>query len=87
VNRKANGKPDPVAAERDIREPFGRMAMNDEETWRLLPAAHVRKAHGAADPSQYVRAEPEGGDIEDQGFGWQNRPLAAAMARRRSPAG
>jgi len=68
-----NGKPDPVAAARDIRETFGRMAMNDEETVALIAGGHTfGKAHGAADPSQYVRAEPEGGDIEDQGFGWQN---------------
>jgi catalase-peroxidase len=68
-----NGKPDPVAAARDIRETFARMAMNDEETVALIAGGHTfGKAHGAADPSKYVGLEPEGADIEEQGLGWKN---------------
>jgi len=68
-----NGKPDPVAAARDIRETFFRMAMNDEETVALIAGGHTfGKTHGAGDPS-FMGPAPEGGEIEDQGLGWKSR--------------
>ncbi len=68
-----NGNPDPVAAARDIRETFARMAMNDEETVALIAGGHTfGKTHGAGDPS-LIGAEPEGGALEDQGLGWKSK--------------
>jgi catalase-peroxidase len=68
-----NGKADPVASARDIRETFARMAMNDEETVALVAGGHTfGKAHGAADPGKYVGPEPEGASIEELGLGWKN---------------
>ncbi len=66
-----NANPDPVAAAKDIRETFGRMAMNDEETVALIAGGHTfGKTHGAADPEPYVGAEPEAASLEEAGLGW-----------------
>ena len=68
-----NANPDPVAAARDIKETFRRMAMNDEETVALIAGGHTfGKTHGAADADEYVGPEPEGASIEEQGLGWKN---------------
>ena len=68
-----NGNPDPIGAAQHIRETFGRMAMNDEETVALIAGGHTfGKTHGAADPEKYVGTEPAGAPIEEMGLGWKN---------------
>jgi catalase-peroxidase len=68
-----NGKADPLAAARDIRETFARMAMNDEETVALIAGGHTfGKAHGAANPEKHVGPAPEGATLKEQGLGWKN---------------
>jgi catalase-peroxidase len=68
-----NGNPDPIASARDIRETFGRMAMNDEETVALIAGGHsFGKTHGAADPTKYIDREPAAAGIEEQSLGWKN---------------
>lgn len=76
-----NGSPDPIAAARDIRETFARMAMNDEETVALIAGGHsFGKTHGAADPGKYVGKEPAAATMAEQGMGWSNTYESGAGA-------
>jgi catalase-peroxidase len=76
-----NGNPDPLKSAIDIRETFGRMAMNDEETVALIAGGHTfGKTHGAADPLKHVGAEPEGAGLAEQGLGWSNSYNSGAGA-------
>ncbi|MBN8670390.1 MAG: catalase/peroxidase HPI [Chitinophagales bacterium] len=76
-----NGNPDPIAAARDIRETFARMAMNDEETVALIAGGHsFGKTHGAADPGKYVGKEPAAATMAEQGMGWSNTYESGAGA-------
>ena len=73
IQEGPNANPDPIGSAHDIRETFGRMAMNDEETVALVAGGHTfGKAHGAADPDKYVAAEPAGATIEEMSTGWKN---------------
>lgn len=82
-----NSVPDPLASARDIRETFGRMGMNDEETVALIAGGHTfGKTHGAADPATHLGPEPEGAPLEEQGLGWKSG-YGAGKGLTPSPAG